>query len=188
MDVAILLVTMFFCFFIGVPIAYSLALAAIAGALVDRHSARSGDAENLRRRQQGRHADHSVLRAGRRHHGRRRHGAAPGRLRRRAGRLYPRARRPVGGQRAGHDLPQRHFRLRRRRHLGDRLGDDPADGESRLSPRLRHQRHHHRLGAGAAGAAEPQRGDLFARHRRHDFDHQRCSWPASCRGCCSASP
>src|SRR5271154_541726 len=33
MDVAILLVTMFFCFFIGVPIAYSLALAAIAAAL-----------------------------------------------------------------------------------------------------------------------------------------------------------
>src|ERR1700742_3603634 len=33
MDVAILLITMFFCFFIGVPIAYSLALAAIAGAL-----------------------------------------------------------------------------------------------------------------------------------------------------------
>src|SRR6202047_774372 len=33
MDVAILLVTMFFCFFIGVPIAYSLELAAIAGAL-----------------------------------------------------------------------------------------------------------------------------------------------------------
>src|SRR6202790_4619622 len=33
MDVAILLVTMFFCFFIGVPIAFSLALAAIAGAL-----------------------------------------------------------------------------------------------------------------------------------------------------------
>src|SRR6201994_2255361 len=33
MDVAILLVTMFFCFFIGVPIAYSLGLAAIAGAM-----------------------------------------------------------------------------------------------------------------------------------------------------------
>ncbi|MBV8791981.1 MAG: TRAP transporter large permease [Pseudolabrys sp.] len=31
MDIAVLLVTMFFCFFIGVPIAYSLALAAIAG-------------------------------------------------------------------------------------------------------------------------------------------------------------
>ena len=27
-----------------------------------------------------------------------------------------------------------------RRHLGDRLGDDPADGKSRLSARLRHQR------------------------------------------------
>src|SRR5712691_7610861 len=33
MDIAVLLVTMFFCFAIGVPIAYSLALAAIAGAL-----------------------------------------------------------------------------------------------------------------------------------------------------------
>jgi tripartite ATP-independent transporter DctM subunit len=32
MDIAVLLVTMFFCFFIGVPIAYSLGLAAIAGA------------------------------------------------------------------------------------------------------------------------------------------------------------
>ena len=33
MDIAILLFTMFFCFFIGAPIAYSLALAAIAGCL-----------------------------------------------------------------------------------------------------------------------------------------------------------
>jgi tripartite ATP-independent transporter DctM subunit len=33
MDVAVLLVTMFFCFLIGVPIAYSLGLAAVAGAL-----------------------------------------------------------------------------------------------------------------------------------------------------------
>ena len=32
MDIAVLLLTMFFCFLIGVPIAYSLALAAIAGA------------------------------------------------------------------------------------------------------------------------------------------------------------
>jgi tripartite ATP-independent transporter DctM subunit len=32
MDIAVLLITMFFCFVIGVPIAYSLALAAIAGA------------------------------------------------------------------------------------------------------------------------------------------------------------
>src|SRR5438045_4262290 len=32
MDIAVLLATMFFCFVIGVPIAYSLALAAIAGA------------------------------------------------------------------------------------------------------------------------------------------------------------
>ncbi len=33
MDVTVLLVTMFFCFLIGVPIAYSLGLAAVAGAL-----------------------------------------------------------------------------------------------------------------------------------------------------------
>src|SRR5690348_3529242 len=33
MDIAVLLVTMFFCFFIGVPIAYALGLAAIAAAL-----------------------------------------------------------------------------------------------------------------------------------------------------------
>src|SRR5256885_16009252 len=33
MDIAVLLVTMFFCFVIGMPIAYSLAMAAIAGAL-----------------------------------------------------------------------------------------------------------------------------------------------------------
>src|ERR1700687_6430516 len=33
MDIAVLLVTMFFCFFIGVPIAYSLGLAAIAGCI-----------------------------------------------------------------------------------------------------------------------------------------------------------
>src|SRR3974377_48855 len=32
MDITVLLITMFFCFVIGVPIAYSLALAAIAGA------------------------------------------------------------------------------------------------------------------------------------------------------------
>jgi tripartite ATP-independent transporter DctM subunit len=32
MDIAVLLITMFFCFLVGVPIAYSLALAAIAGA------------------------------------------------------------------------------------------------------------------------------------------------------------
>ena len=72
-------VTMFSVLLIGVPIAYSLGLGAYRRLLVDRHSARSGDAANLRRGQQGRDADHSVLRAGRRHHGGRRHGAAHGR-------------------------------------------------------------------------------------------------------------
>ena len=143
MDIFVLLGTLFVCFVIGVPIAYSLALAAHRRRVLDRHPARSGDAEDLRRRQQGRDADHPVLRARRRHHGGGRHGAPPGRLRRRAGRLHPRARRPLGRQRAGDHVPERHLRLGGRRHLGDRLGDDPADGEGRLSARVRHQRDDH---------------------------------------------
>ena len=172
MDIFILLATMLICFLIGMPIAYSLALAAIAGALVDRNSAGSGDAEDLRRRQQGGDADDPVLRAGRRDHGRRRHGAPAGRVCRRAGRIYPGARRPLDRQRAGDDVPQRHFRLGGGRYLRDRLGDDPADGKGRLSPRVRDQPHHHRLGSGAAGAAEPQRGAVFAGDRRHDLDQR----------------
>ena len=91
-------------------------------APVDRHSAGSGDAEDLRRRQQGGDAHHSVLRAGRRHHGGRRHGAAPGRLRQCHRRHGARARRSVGGEHHRHHVPERHFRLLGRRHLGDRLG------------------------------------------------------------------
>ncbi len=86
--------------------------------------------------------------------------------------IRARARRPVGGEYSRHHVSQRHFRLVGRRHLRDRLGDDPADGKGRLSARLRHQRHHQRLGAGDPGAAQPQRRDLFAGDRRHHFDHQ----------------
>ena len=38
--------------------------------------------------------------------------------------------------------------------------------------RVRHQPDDHLLGAGAAGAAEPQCGDLFAGDRRHHFDQR----------------
>ena len=139
---------------------------------VDRHSAGSGNAQNLRRRQQGRHADHSVFRIGRRNHGRRRHGAPPRCLRRCPGRLHPRARRPFGGQCAGDDFSERHFRLSSGGHFRHRFGDDPADGEERVPSRIRYQCDDHRLGAGSPRAAEPQCGDLFARHRRHHLDHQ----------------
>ena len=81
---------------------------------------------------------------------------------------------------------QRHFRLGGRRHIRDRISDDPANGEERISARVRDQRDDHRLGAGPAGAAEPQRGDLLARDRRHHLDHSACSWRASCPACCSA--
>src|SRR5882724_11909221 len=112
MDIAVLLVTMFFCFAIGVPIAYSLALASIAGALwigIPLEAVMLKISDGVSKV----HADHSVLRARRRHHGGRRHGAASGGVRRRAGRIHPRARWIVRGQCAGDDLPQRYFRLGR---------------------------------------------------------------------------
>ena len=140
--------------------------------LVDRHPARGGDAAGVERGQQIRDADDPVLCAGRRDHGRGRHGAPPCRLRQCAGRHGAAARRAVRGQRPRHDVSERHLGFGGRRHLGDRVGHDPADGEDRLSARLRHQCDDQRLGAGTAGAAEPQRGDLLARHRRHDLDHQ----------------
>ena len=52
------------------------------------------------------------------------------RFRRRAGRLHARARRPLGRQRRGDDFSQRHFRFGRRRHIGDRLGHDSANGDA----------------------------------------------------------
>ena len=75
MDIAILLGTLFVLFALGVPIAYSLGARGDCRRLVDRRAARSGDAQDLRRRQQGGDADDPVFRARGRHHVRRRHGA-----------------------------------------------------------------------------------------------------------------
>ena len=187
MDILILLGTLFFCF------AHRRAdrlcarrSAALAGAFWIGIPLEAVMLQDLERGQQGRDADDPVLRARRRDHGGRRHGAPPGGLRQCAGRVHARPRRAVGGQRARDDVSERHFRLGGGRHLGDRVGDDPADGEDRLSARLRHQRDDQRLGAGTAGAAEPQRGDLFARHRRHDLDHQPVHGRRRARACCSA--
>ena len=91
-------------------------------------------------------------------------------VRRRADRIHAGARRPFDRQRTGHHVPERHLRLGRRGHFRDRLGDDPANGKSRLSARVRHQPHHYLLGPGAAGAAEPQCGAVFSGDGRHDFD------------------
>ena len=66
----------------------------------------------------------------------------------------------------------RYLRVVGCRCLCDRFGDDPADGKNRLSAGIRHQRDDQRFGAGDPRAAEPQRGDLFAGHRRPDLDHQ----------------
>ena len=184
MDIFILLATMLVCFLIGMPIAYSLAMAAIAGAwsigipleavmlkisdgvskvamltipffvLAGAIMAEGGMARRLV-------AFADVLVG-----------------------FTRAARRPFHRQRAGHHLPERHLRLGGRRHLRDRLGDDPANGKDRLSARVRHQSHHHLLGSGAAGAAEPQCGAVFAGDRRHDFDQRavhgrRVSGPAA---------
>ena len=187
MDIFILLATMLVCFVIGMPIAYSLALAAIAGAwsigipleavmlkisdgvskvamltipffvLAGAIMAEGGMARRLV-------AFADVL---------------VGFTRVRGG-LSDR-------QRAGDDVPERHFRLGGGRYLRDRLGDDPANGKSRLSPGVRDQPHHHLLGSGAAGAAEPQRGAVFAGDRRHDLDQRAVHGRRLSRACCSAS-
>ena len=62
-----------------------------------------------------------------------------------------------------------HFGLVGGRHCVDRLSDDSADGEARVSEGVRHQRHHLRLGPGADDPAIAQRGDLLACRGRHDL-------------------
>ena len=132
--------------------------------VVDRPAAGRRDDPDRQRREQVLAAGHPLLRAGRRHHGRGRHGAPPGRLCRRAGGL--RARRPVAGQHPGLDLLWRDLRLLGGRHRLDRLGADPRDGEERLSAPLLHRRHRQRLGAGDPDPAQPQRGHLLDGRRR----------------------
>src|SRR5215831_2119497 len=140
--------------------------------LLDRYSARGGNAPGVERRQQIRDADDPVLCAGRCNHGRRRHGPPAGGVRQCAGRTGADPWRAVGRQRPRHDILERNFRLGCGRHFGDRVGYDPADGKDRLSARLRHECHDQRVRSGAACPTEPQCRHLFARHRRRDFNHQ----------------
>src|SRR4029077_10174750 len=86
--------------------------------------------------------------------------------------IYPPARRAFDRERAGDDVPERHFRLGGRGYVGPRLGDDPANGEERLSPSFRDQPDDHLIGPGAAGAAEPQCGAVLARYWWHDLAHR----------------
>ena len=167
MDVLVLLGSFTLLCALGVPVAYALGLAALRRRAVVRHPARGGDAEDLRRDRRFRAARHPVLRAGRRDHGRRRHGGAPDQPGQGVRRLHPR--RPRAGEHPRQHAVRLHLGLVGRRHRVDRLGDDPADGQGRLSADLRHQRDDLRLGAGAADPAFAQRGDLLARGRRHRF-------------------
>ena len=172
MDLVILLGTLFFCFAIGMPISYALGFGALAGALwigIPLEAVMLKISDGVSKVAMLTIPFFVLAGAIMAEGGMARRLVA---LRQRARRRGARARRAVGGQHPRHDVPQRHFRLVGRRHLGDRLGDDPADGKGRLSARLRHQRDDQRLGAGDPGAAEPQRGDLFAGDRRHDLDHQ----------------
>src|SRR5216684_1083643 len=130
MDIFVLLATMFTCFLIGVPIAYSLALAALAGAawigipleaLMLKISDGVSKVAMLT-------IPFFVL----------------------AGAIMAEggmARRLV----AFADVLKRNLGLGGGRHLGDRFGDDPADGEDRVPPGVRDQPHHHLVGAGAPG-------------------------------------
>src|ERR1700738_392454 len=123
MDIFILLATMLVCFLIGMPIAYSLALAAIAGAWsigIPLEAVMLKISDGVSKVAMltipffvlaG-----AIMGGG---------GTAPpaGGVCRRPGRVYPGARRPVDRQRAGNDVPERHFRFGGRRYLRDRLGD-----------------------------------------------------------------
>ena len=134
---------------------------------VDRPAARSGHAQDLRRHGRLRAARDPVLHPGGRHHGGRRHGRAPRQSCQGVRRLP--ARRAGAGQYPGLDLLRLHLGLVGRRHRLDRLGDDPADDQERLSAAVRRQRDDCRLAAAAADPALAQRGDLFACGRRHDL-------------------
>ena len=124
---------------IGTPVAYTLGLVSVIGALWIEMPLDAVMIQIASGRQQVLAAGDPLLRAGRRHHGGRRHGASADRLRRRVRRLHPR--RPVAGQHPGLDLLRRDLGLVRGRHGVDRLGDDSADGEEGLSARLRHRGH-----------------------------------------------
>ena len=73
------------------------------------------------------------------------------------------------------------------RHRLDRLGDDPADDQERLSAAVCRQRDDLGFAAAAADPAFPQRGDLFAGRRRHSVGgapvHGRRDTRACCSGC-----
>ncbi len=117
MDIFILLATMIFCFLIGMPIAYSLATAAIVGAMslgipLEAVMLKISDGS-----QQSCNADNSVFCAGGRDHGRMAAWRTTGCVRERAGRLYQVARRPFDRQRDRDYIPQAAFQAQPLRTL-----------------------------------------------------------------------
>ena len=152
---------------------------------VDRPSARGGHAQDLRRHGRLSAARDPVLHPVRRHHGRRRHGRAHRQSRQGVRRLHPR--RAGAGQHPRIDHVRLHLGLVGRRHRLDRLGDDPADDQERLSAAVRRQRHDLGLAAAAADPALAQRGDLFARRRRHRVGRAPVHGRRDSGRCCSGS-
>ena len=152
---------------------------------VGRHPARSRHAQDLGRHRRLRAAGDSVLRAGGRHHGRRRHGDAPGQPRESVCRVHSRW--PGAGQHPRQHALRLHLGVVGRRHGVDRLGDDSADGQGGLPARVRHQRHDLRIGAGAADPAVAQRRHLLAGSGRDDLSRASVSCRhlsrAACSGC-----
>ena len=166
MDIAVLLGVMFFCFAIGVPIAYSLALAAIAGAFwigIPLEAVMLKISDGVSKVAMLTIPFFVLAGAIMAEGGM---GAACG-VCRRAGRLHAHPRRAFRRQRAGHHVSQRHFGIAVG-YLCDRFGDDPANGEKRLSGS--DQRHHHCLGAGAIGPRA--NAVIYSLPPAHHFHHQ----------------
>ena len=152
---------------------------------LDRSAARGGDAQSLRRHRRFRASRHPLLHPRRRDHGRRRHGRAARQSRKNFRRLDPR--RAGAGQHPRLDVLRLHLRIVGRRYRLDRLGDDPADDQERLSAALRRQRDSCGLAAAAADPTVAQRRHLFARRRRLHLDRRPFSRRRDTRASCSGS-
>ena len=148
----------------------------LAGGALDRPAAGRHHDPDRQWREQVFTAGHPLFCVGRRHHGRRRHGAPAGCFCRCADRLC--ARWFVAGQYSVLHLFRRDFRLVGGRYGFDRVGADSRNGKKRLPASIRHGGHGQWFGSGHLDSTQPQRRDLFHGSRRHGVGgsavHGRC--------------
>ena len=166
----ILCVVFTLCLMLGVPVAFSIGLSAVATILYEGlplavvfQRMTSGHEHLLVPR-------HPVLHLRRRADALWRRRRSHRGLRQEPGR--PCARRPRHGQRRGLHPVRRRVGLAGRRRLGHRRRDDPDDEEGGLPRRLCRQRDHPRSPGRRPDADQPQHDHLFAGGRWKGLDHR----------------